>query len=43
MVWGYFVDIKQGAFTAQELLNISLSVVSGIPIAVLFLIGVIIL
>ena len=41
MVWGYFVDINQGSFTAQELANISLLVITGIPLAVIFLVAVI--
>jgi len=43
VIWGYSVDINQGAFTAQELLNVSLLVVAGIPLAVLFIVGVIML
>lgn len=41
MVVGYFIDINQGSFTSQELLNSSLLVITGIPIAVVLLIIVI--
>jgi len=41
MVWGYFVDINQGSFTAQELLNISLLVIAGVPIATILIFVVI--
>ena len=40
-VWGYFIDINQGSFTAPELLNSSLLVITGIPIAGILLVGVI--
>jgi len=41
MVWGYFVDINQGSFTAQELLNVSLLVITGVPIATILIFVVI--
>jgi len=40
-VWGYFVDINQGSFTAQELLNVSLLVITGVPIATILIFVVI--
>lgn len=43
MAWGYFTDINKGTFTSQELLNVSLLVVAGVPIAALLLFIVILL
>ncbi len=41
MIWGYFTDINQGSFTSDELLNSSLLVITGIPIAGILIVAVI--
>ncbi len=41
MTWGYFIDINQGSFTAQELSYVSLLVIIGVSLAVILLLAVI--
>lgn len=43
MVWGYFTDINKGNIPAEELIKTSLLVISGIPIAAMSLVAVIVL